>query len=272
MTRRKRKPVKPSWATSTMSEWGLSRSQQRLLLITVIVVGLLGGSAALTFTVASLGGDFVSERSAAAVRVGEPRPDEYQGWASPAQFTPIGTRTADSKALTVKEVFGAKSLPYGKLTLKPAASGIDTACASAAWGEQLIARLAAAECRLAVRGVYVSADNRYVAQYTLFDLRDVAAANELVEALKVEHTGGWARALPAEKAAFPAGGHTVGSGHAMGHYVGLVWIGRRDGAEPGPKDDFVTLALAVRGAEKAVFRRVVTVQQAATPQQTPTPQ
>ena len=43
----------------------------------------------------------------------------------------------------------------------------------------------------------------------------------------------------------------------MGHYAGLVWIGRADGAEPGARDDFVSLGLTVRGAEKAVFRRVV---------------
>jgi hypothetical protein len=91
----------------------------------------------------------------------------------------------------------------------------------------------------------------------MLDVAGVEAANGLVEALSTLHRGGWVVPLPSTRATFR--GYTEASGHAMGHYVGLVWIGRADGAEPSARDDFVTLGLTVREVEKAVYRRVVAV-------------
>ena len=89
--------------------------------------------------------------------------------------------------------------------------------------------------RQAARGIYTSSDGRYVAQYTLLNLRDTASADALVQTLTTLHRGGWVQILETDKAVFPVGGHTEGSGHAMGHYAGLVWYGRADGADPAPQ-------------------------------------
>nr|BFE89004.1 hypothetical protein GCM10020093_116050 [Planobispora longispora] len=231
------------------------------------VTGVVAAVVAFVMFVTSIGDDYTPARETAAAIGTQPRPDTYKGWPSPKLFAPIAQRTADPKPLTVKDVFGEKTLKEGRITLKLAGTEAGADCAAAVWGRELAAQLAAGGCSQVVRGVYLSADGRYVAQYTLFNLRDTASADALATSLTTLHRGGWPLALESGTAAFPAGGHTEASGHAMGHYAGLVWIGRTDGAEPDAKDDFVSLALAVRNAEKAVFRRVV----AASPSAAPTP-
>ncbi|MFF5204500.1 hypothetical protein [Streptosporangium sp. NPDC000396] len=264
--KRRRTPAKTqTWGSSQLEEWGLNRTQQRLLVIIGSVGGVLAAAAVITFIVASLGNDFVPERATAAAISSRPRPDVYKGWISPKLFAPIAQSKADPAPLTPKEVFAEKTLKEGGVTLKLAATKLDADCSAAVWGQGLADQLVQAGCTQAVRGVYTSADGRYVAQYTLLNLRDTASADGLVQSLTAMHRGGWAQALESDTARFPAGGHTEASGHAMGHYAGLVWIGRADGAEPGPKDDFVSLSLTVRGAEKAVFRRVVAAGPGAAP-------
>ncbi|MFC4059949.1 hypothetical protein ACFOWE_16710 [Planomonospora corallina] len=240
---------------------GWSAAKQKRLLVTASVAGAVAAIGAFVLAVEVIGNDYVPERTAASAAGTEPRPDAYRGWPSSKVFEPITQRTADPRPLTVKDVFAEKTLTEGRLTLKLAGTRLDADCSAAVWGQALTGQLAQAGCTQALRGAYVSADRGYVAQYTLFNLRDTAAADALVKSLTSLHRGGWVRPLESAQVVFPADGHTEGSGHAMGHYAGLVWIARADGAEPGAKDDFVSLALAVRGAEKAVFRRVV----AATP-------
>ncbi|MER6177827.1 hypothetical protein [Streptosporangium sp. NPDC001681] len=248
-----------------LDEWGLTRPQQRLLMIFGAVAGVLVAAVALTLAISAIGNDFVPERATASVIGTEPRPDVYKGWPSSKVFAPIAQSKADPKPLTVKDLFATRTLKEGRVTLRLAATRLEAGCAMATWGQGLADLLAQGGCTQVARGLYVSADGRYVAQYTLFNLRDTASADTLVNTLTTLHRGGWVRPLQAGKAVFPAGGHTESSGHAMGHYAGLVWIGRTDGADPGPKDDFVSLALTVRGVEKAIFRRIVAASPAPAP-------
>jgi hypothetical protein len=271
-----------------MSEMGLTDKQRRILTITAASVAVIVSAVVLTLLVGRLGDDETETsrgRLSAGVPLGEARPAAYRSWPSLEQFRPIDDRKADPKPMAEDEFFGAKTVRNGRITLRLAGRSLDTRCADALWGAELLDLVARSGCTQALRGLYTSADGRYVAQYTLLNLSDVKAANALVEALESGHRGGWARSLPppatrrdapedtardapedtaqgasdgaARGTAFPIGGHSEAGGHAMGHYVGLVWYGRTDGAEPGTGDDFVTLGLAVRSAEKAVFRRVV---------------
>ncbi|MEU0480815.1 hypothetical protein ABZ260_16695 [Streptosporangium sp. NPDC006013] len=248
-----------------LDEWGLTRPQQRLLMVFGAVAGVLVAAVALTLAISAIGNDFVPERATASVIGTEPRPDVYKGWPSSKVFAPIAQSKADPKPLTVKDLFATRTLKEGRVTLRLAATRLEAGCVMATWGQGLADLLAQGGCTQVARGLYVSADGRYVAQYTLFNLRDTASADTLVNTLTTLHRGGWVRPLQAGKAVFPAGGHTESSGHAMGHYAGLVWIGRTDGADPGPKDDFVSLALTVRGVEKAIFRRIVAASPAPAP-------
>ncbi|MFI7532365.1 hypothetical protein [Streptosporangium sp. NPDC049376] len=247
-----------------LRELGLSRLQQRLLVIGGSVVGVIVTAVVLAFVISAVGNDFVPERATAAAIVTQPRPDTYKGWNSPKLFAPIERNTADPAPLTLKEIFPVRTLKEGAITLKLGATKLDATCSAAVWGRELADQLTRSGCTQALRGTYTSADGRYVAQYTLFNLRDTAAANELVQSLTAGYRGGWPQPLgQGGRAPFSSSGYSEGSGNAMGHYAALVWIGRADGADPGEKDDFVSLSLAVRGVERAVFRRVVAVKPAA---------
>ncbi|MEV7007620.1 hypothetical protein [Streptosporangium sp. NPDC051022] len=256
--RRRTQTRTPNWNIPQLEEWGLSQVQQRLLVIVGSVAGVLVAAVAVTFAISTIGNDFVPERATAAAISTQPRPDAYRGWVSPKLFAPIARIDADPTPLTAKDVFGEKTLKEGGVTLKLSGTKLDTDCSAVIWSQELADRLAEAGCTQALRGTYRSADGRYVAQYTLLNLRDTESADGLVQSLNATYRGGWVQ-VPSGTPLFPTGGHTEASGHAMGHYAGLVWIGRADGAEPGPRDDFVSLSLAVRRAEKAVFRRVVAV-------------
>jgi hypothetical protein len=238
------------------------------VVVVASVVGVLVAGFGFILAVEAIGNDYVPERATTAAIGSQPRPDIYRGWVSPKLFAPIAESKADPKPLTLKEVFAEKTLKGdGGITLQLAGTHLDAGCATAVWGQELVDLLAQGGCTQAARGVYASADGRYLAQYTLFNLRDTASADALVQQLTTLYRGGWVQLLKTNKVDFPFGGYTEASGHAMGHYAGLVWFGRTDGAEPGARDDFLSLGLTVRGAEKAVFRRVV----AASPKAAPAP-
>ncbi|MEU7744856.1 hypothetical protein [Nonomuraea sp. NPDC049158] len=260
-TRKRRRPPRSDWQFPLLTDLGMDPKKQKLLVIIVSVVGVLAAAFALVAFVNSLGQYTPEQRTGAAIVAADAAlPEVYHSWASPKLFDPIADRAKDRTPLTEKEVFGQKTLTgEKKLTLKLAGSKLDTDCSAAVWGPELLDLVADAECSQAARGVYTSPDGRYVGQYTLLNLGDGKAASELVESLKTLYRGGWARPVGSGKTAFPPGAHTEGGGYALGHYVGLVWIGRADGAAPTPKDDFVSLSLTLRGAEKALYRRVVSV-------------
>jgi hypothetical protein len=240
---------------------GLRPEQQRLIVIILMVVGALAGVAGVVALVVSIG-TYSPEPEASAAVIGPDTelPQAYQGWSSPKLFESLTDRSKDSRALTEKEVFAQSELPVSKkLTLKLSAKQLDADCSEALWGTALLDQVSDAGCTQAARGLYVSSDGHYVGQYTLLNLKDGKSATDLVESLKTLYRGGWVRPLTSSKAAFPSDGYSEGGGYALGHYVGLVWLGRSDGLDPAPKDDFVSLTLALRGAEKAVYRRVVAI-------------
>ncbi|MFI9590917.1 hypothetical protein [Nonomuraea sp. NPDC052265] len=260
-SRKRRRTPRSDWQFPVLTEWGLRPEQQRLIVIIATVIGVVAGATGLVATVGSLG-DYAPEREANAAVLGPDAalPMAYQGWSSPKLFASLADRAKDSKELTEKEVFGQSELAVSKkLTLKLAAKRLDADCSAALWGTTLLEKVSDAGCLQAARGLYVSSDGRYVGQYTLLNLKDGQSAGELVESLKTLYRGGWARPLTSSKAAFPAGGYSEGGGYALGHYVGLVWLGKTDGLDPTAKDDFVSVTLALRGAEKSVYRRVVAI-------------
>ncbi|MFC4007516.1 hypothetical protein ACFOY2_09800 [Nonomuraea purpurea] len=259
---RKRGQRQPSdWQFPVLTGWGLRPEQQRLIVIIVSVVAVLAGGVGLVIAITSIG-EYAPEQRVSAALVGPDTtlPQVFQGWSSPKLFDPVADRAKDAKALTEKEVFGQNELAVKKkLKLKLVAKKLDANCSAALWGGSLVEQVSDAGCTQVARGLYISSDNRYVAQYTLLNLKDGESAGALVESLKTIYRGGWARPLSSSKGTFPAGGYSEAGGYALGHYVGLVWLGRLDGTEATAKDDFVSLTLALRGAEKAVYRRVVTI-------------
>ncbi|MFK4038014.1 hypothetical protein ACI2LC_19665 [Nonomuraea wenchangensis] len=259
---RKRRRTPPSdWQFPVLTAMGLRPGQQKLIVIVTSVVGAVAALAGVALFATSLG-KYAPDREASAALLGPNTtlPQVFRGWNSPRLFDPLADRAKDAKALTEKEVFGQSELSVDKKQrLKLVAKRLDSDCSAAVWGEGLTERLSDAGCTQSARGLYLSSDGRYVGQYTLLNLKDGQAATELVNALDTLYRGGWARPLPSSKGSFPAGGYSEAGAYALGHYVGLVWLGRLDGAEPGVKDDYVSLTLGLRGAEKAVYRRVVAI-------------
>ncbi|WP_248964899.1 hypothetical protein [Sphaerisporangium perillae] len=256
-----------SFEVGALSERGLSQRQQRVLFGVGTVLAVLLGGFGLTAIVSTLGvSGPPADQGTPADAIGLPRPADYQAWPSPKLFAPIGDRKADKTPLRAEEVFSVKNLKSGKLTLRLAARRLDGACAPAVWGGSVLAKLGETGCTQAVRGLYLSADRRYVAQYTLFNMADAASAEGFVQQMSTLYRGGgWVRVLESKIAAFPADGYSEASGHAMGHYAGFVWVGRLDGQEATAKDDFVSLALSARAAEKPIYRRIVAVTGPAAP-------
>ncbi|MEU6412410.1 hypothetical protein [Microbispora sp. NPDC046933] len=259
MTKRKRRSSAPAegWTGSTLAELGLDDRQQRVFVWSVTAVGVLAIALVLTLVVNAIGGGQSQSARASGDAPGEGLPASFQSWPSLKELAPITDRKADTAPLTAQEVFGARTLTAGKVTLRRLASRLDQACAGAVWGADLADALAEAGCSQAVRGLYATANGAYVAQYTLFNLADVAAAESLAKSLASLYRGAWVQPLESPRAKF--GVYSEGNAYVLGHYLGVAWIGRADGAEPGEKDDFIMLGLAVREAEKAVFRRVVKV-------------
>ncbi|GII76912.1 hypothetical protein Sru01_18940 [Sphaerisporangium rufum] len=256
-----------SFEVEALSERGLGRRQQKILIAVVTVVVVLAGGFGLTLVVSTLGVRTPPpEQGSAADAIGLARPADYQGWNSPKPFGPIADRRADASPLRAEEVFAARTLTGGKLRLRLLDRRLDGACAPVMWGGGALAALARTGCTQAVRGIYLSADRRYVAQYTLFNMSGAAAAEAFVKEMAILYRGGgWIRPLESGGAAFSPDGYSEASGQAMGHYAGFVWVARADGKEPAGKDDFVSLALAARGGEKAIYRRVVAVTGPGTP-------
>ncbi|MFI6319115.1 hypothetical protein ACIBG8_16420 [Nonomuraea sp. NPDC050556] len=263
MTTRKRRRTPPSdWQLPVLTGWGFTPKQQRLLVVIGSIAGVLLLALGMVAIVASINSSGSTSRpvSAAAPGFGQAMPEEFHGWQSPKGLEPIADRAKDAKPFTEKELFAQKNLVIDKKrSLKLAGGAVAAECASSFWGQALVDALGAAGCTQVARGVYQSSDRRYVAQYTLLNLRDAKAAGELVTALGTLHRGGWVLPLEQAGGAFVSGGYSQGGAYALGHYVGLVWIAKADGSEPTAKDDLTALALTVRGAEKPIYRRVVAI-------------
>ena len=259
--RKRRRPPPPDWDLPVLSALGLKPGQQRMMVIIASVAGVIIAAVVLTTVIASLGGGNGSAPSATSG--GAPhvtRPQVFHGWPSPKEFAPMADRGKDAKPLTLKEIFGSKAIAgEDEFSLKLAGRGLESDCSVALWGQELVEQVMEAGCTQAARGIYGSSDGRYVAQYTLLNLATRQGADELVASLDSLYRGGWTLPLAATGAAFTPDGYSEAGAHAMGHYVGLVWVARKDGAEPGNTDDFVNVTLTVRGIEKPLYRRIVSI-------------
>ncbi|MEU7937009.1 hypothetical protein [Microbispora bryophytorum] len=259
MTKRKRRSSAQAEGRTgaALADLGLDDRQQRVVVWSVTAGGVLAIALVLTLVVNAIGGGQSQSAQVSGEVPGEGLPASFQSWPSLKELAPIADRKADTAPLTVQEVFGARTLTAGKVTLRRLASRLDQACAGAVWGADLSEALAEAGCGQAVRGLYATADGVYVTQYTLFNLTDATAAQSLAKSMESLYRGAWVQPLESSRAKF--GAYSEANAYVLGHYLGVTWIGRADGAEPGEKDDFIMLGLAAREAEKALFRRVVKV-------------
>lgn len=196
---------------------------------------------------------------------GQNRPGYYHATKSWSLWDPLNTASGDSKPMSLNEVFGepeAKSQNNSieNITMTLQGTGrLDSDCGSAVWGADLKSALQTYGCTQVVRAVYVSSDQKWVGQLAIFNLRDVNAANTLIQDLdpKVGNKGFYlpvAGQPPADKF---GRGSTGASGGAYGHFVVIGWAGHADGSagDNYGTDTIAPSSLVERAGKEFLFSR-----------------
>ncbi|MCO6005919.1 hypothetical protein NE236_13080 [Actinoallomurus purpureus] len=218
----------------------------------VVVGGVLGGA----YYAASRGGSGDKTSGATPAAVGTPgagqtgagqpgsasgqyKPGYYDATKSWSLWNNLNTASQDSRPMSLEEVFGgaeakAQTNNTDHITMQLQGNGrLDTDCASTVWGSGLKTALQSYGCTQAIRAAYVSSDQRWIGQLVIFNLRDVNAANTLIQDMDPE-AGNKGFFLPVSGPS-PVDrfgkGSTGASGGAYGHYVVIGWAGSANGSE-----------------------------------------
>jgi hypothetical protein len=223
-------------------------------LIVAVIIGaivLVGGSLGGAYYLAASGGDngpakqtpsaaasSSSAMGAPGIAGGQGKPVTYNSMKSWSLWNSLNTAGQDSKPLTLDEVFAdpeAKAYKDGNdnTTFNLQGTGrLDTDCGSTVSGAELKTVLQSYGCTQVVRAAYVSADQRWVGQMAIFNLRDVTSANAFIGDLDPKSGKGFftpvTGASPVDKFGSSVTGAESG---AYGHFVVVGWAGRVDGGK-----------------------------------------
>ncbi|MEV5712060.1 hypothetical protein [Actinoallomurus sp. NPDC052274] len=242
----------------------------------VVVGGVLGGA----YFIAANGGKDKGNTGPSPAAVGTPAPGQTGGQPGSAagQYKPsyynatkswslwnnLNTAAQDSKAMTLDEVFSdgeakAQTNNIEHITMQLQGTGrLDTDCGSAVWGPALKTALQSYGCTQAIRAAYVSTDQKWVGQLVIFNLRDVNAANTLIQDMDPEAAakGFFLPVSGASPVDRFGKGATGASGGAYGHFVVIGWAGTADGS--GSESDTIAPAsLTERAGKTFLFQRNV---------------
>ena len=222
-------------------------------LIVAVIVGallLVGGSLGGAYYFAASGGedDGASARSTpsagssstgrapAASGGGQSKPVTYNSMKSWSLWDSLNTASQDNKPLTLDEVFADEEAKAYKdssdnTVFNVQGSGrLDTDCGSTVSGPALKTVLQGYGCTQVVRAAYVSADQRWVGQLAIFNLKDVTSANAFLEDLDPKANKGFFIPVTGPSPVEKFGNATTGAeSGAYGHFVVIGWAGRVDG-------------------------------------------
>lgn len=223
------------------------------VIVAVIIgaIALVGGSLGGAYYLAASGGDSnpgkstpsaatssSSEGRAPGISSSRGKPVTYNAMKSWSLWNSLNTASQDSKPLTLDEVFAdAEAKSYrdnnDSTSFNLQGSGrLDTDCGSTVSGAALQTALQGYGCTQVVRAAYVSADQRWVGQLAIFNLKDVTSANAFLDDLDPKSGKGFftpvTGASPVDKFGSAVTGAESG---AYGHFVVVGWAGRVDGGE-----------------------------------------
>jgi hypothetical protein len=221
-----------------------------VIVVVVVVFLLVGGLLTGAYFLAGGGDDGTAARStpstpspgsssgAPVSAGGQYKPGYYNSMKSWSLWDSLNTASADSRPLSLSEVFGDAEAKSQKDTLDgtyfnlQGTGRLDTDCASTVWGPALKAALQSYGCTQVVRAAYVSSDRRWTGQLAVFNLKDVTSANALLEDLDPKAGKGFFLPVtgPAPVDQFGKGSTGAESG-AYGHLVVVGWAGRADGSQ-----------------------------------------
>lgn len=214
---------------------------------------LVGGSLGGAYYIAANGGDDQNSASrttpsassgtgsdgggAVPVAGGSGKPVTYNSMKSWSLWNKLNTASGDSKPMTLDEVFSdaeAKSYKDGtdNTVFNLQGTGrLDGDCGSTVTGE-LKTVLQTYGCTQVIRAPYVSADQHWVGQLAIFNLRDVGSANSFLGDLDPKSGKGFfvpvSGSSPVDKFGSAPTGAESG---AYGHFVVVGWAGRVDGTQ-----------------------------------------
>lgn len=198
--------------------------------------GTDGGSTPTAASTSDTGGAGGDQPGSAA---GQYRPHYYDATKSWSLWDSLNTAAQDPRPMTLSEVFGdseaksqTNSIEHVTMTLQ-GTGRLDGDCTGAVWGAALKTAVRSYGCTQVIRAAYVSPDRRWVGQLAIFNLRDVNAANTLIQDMDPEQ-GNKGFFLPVSGPSPVDGfgrGSTAASGGAYGHFVVVGWAGSADGGE-----------------------------------------
>ncbi|CAM3975567.1 hypothetical protein GCM10009799_07550 [Nocardiopsis rhodophaea] len=188
-------------------------------------------------------------------------PRLYQGQTENTDvFAPISERPKDAEPLKEKEVFAeAEKLSLKNYELLLDDSEVTDTCTAVVWGEELQQALVDGSCGAAARGVYQDQDDKFVAQFTLFDLSDAEAAGKVATKLDINDPSntkpGFILPLEDDIKGLHEG-YSQATAQVMGHYLAVFWVARADGSDPGDDDSMATLNVVAMDAAVYVYEEV----------------
>jgi hypothetical protein len=191
------------------------------------------------------------------------KPVTYNSMKSWSLWDKLNTAAGDSSPMTLNEVFtDPESKSYkdssDNTVLNLQGTGrLDTDCGSTVTGV-LKTAVTTYGCSQVIRAAYVSADQHWVGQLAIFNLKDVGSANAFLDDLDPKSGKGWyvpvTGASPVDKFGTSPTGAQSG---AYGHFVVVGWAGRADGVQGDSAGiDTISPSSAVQQAGKQfLFQR-----------------
>ncbi|MFA1542272.1 hypothetical protein [Actinomadura monticuli] len=218
---------------------------------------LLGGAAALVVVIVAAvaavlltGGG--SEESAAKTAAPTAYTPDYLG----EGFAQIAARTADGRAITEGEAFGAKSLKTGKYAFTLAASELSNDCKTGTWGARLHGDLAKYQCSQLVRAAYVSGDKKHVGQFIVLNMATEDGVKQVLRDLDPATGAGWVTPLKAPDVPAFGQGFSAAYAKTYGHYAVITWVERAGGAQPASLNEMIDVSLVIENAADFLYGRL----------------
>ncbi|QKW35368.1 hypothetical protein HUT06_16085 [Actinomadura sp. NAK00032] len=171
-------------------------------------------------------------------------------------FSQIASRTADKRAVTEGEAFGAKALKNGAYSFALASSKLSADCKDGTWGSRLQADLAKHGCSQLARAAYVSADKKHVGQFIVLNMETEDGVKQILRDLDPATGAGWI--TPLKAAGVPAFGSGFSAAYAKtyGHYAVLTWVQRAGGAQPASLNEMIDVSLVIENAADFLYGRL----------------
>ncbi|MCW2942107.1 MAG: hypothetical protein JWN00_5092 [Actinomycetia bacterium] len=231
-----------------------SRTKLFVAIGAAIAVLVIAGAGAVFLLGGSSGGGAVASAK------DSPTPTLYTPSIAAAGTGKLDKRADDRRALNDGEVFGdSQTVKYGKYTFTLAARQVSPDCATAAWGEKLLADLKSFACSQIVRGAYLSQDQQYSGQFIAVNLVSADGAQQIIRDLDPQTSSGFIKPLPGAGIKNFGAAFSAAYAQPYGHYAVVAWVQRNGGVRPDSLNEMIDTSLAVEKPSDFIWERLLLV-------------